>query len=59
LSEFEDILGGGDQASLEMHWQGIIKRVWVSTGNQSMDGALDAEALFISLLTRNLGNVTR
>jgi len=47
-SEFGDALGGRDRASLEMYLQAVIERVWMSTGSQSMDGALGAETHFIS-----------
>jgi hypothetical protein len=57
-SEFGDTLGGCDRASLEMYLQAVIKRVWMSSGRQLMDGVPGAETLFISLLTCNSGNVT-
>ena len=37
--------GGGDRASLEIHLEAIIERVWTSTWRQSMDGVPGAEEL--------------
>jgi hypothetical protein len=39
--------------------EAIIERVWTSTLQKSMDVALGAMMLFISLLSRKLGTVTR
>jgi len=48
-------LAGYDRADLEAE----IKRVWMCTGKQAMDSTLGTNTLFLSLLTRNRGNVIR
>jgi hypothetical protein len=47
-SEFEDTLGGCDQAGVEMHLDTVIERDWSSTWSRSMDGAPRDDTLFIS-----------
>jgi hypothetical protein len=58
LSELGHALGGHDCASLEMHLEAAIERVWTSTGRQSMDGAVGVKTLFIRKLTCKCGNGT-
>jgi hypothetical protein len=57
LSDFGDIPGSLDSASLEMHFEAVIECDWTSTWRLLNDGTLGAETLFISELTYNYGNV--
>ena len=45
---FGDTLGGCVKASLEMDFEAVIVRDWMSTWRSSMDSAPGAETLFIS-----------
>ena len=54
---FGDALGRCDQVKLEMNFETMFKRDWMSAWKQLMDDAPGAESLFISWLTLTGGNV--